>query len=123
MKNSSLTVALGLAALLGGGLLLPATASAHDTDGNKRMQRDHRAPQQQRPSLHGGNWYLQRHREAGHHGYYPQPHPYRVHHKGQPHQHGKQQMQHPASHQALHPSPRQRVYAPVRLEIGYEIVL
>jgi hypothetical protein len=123
MKNLSLTVAFGLASLLGGGLLLPAAASAHEADGNKRMQRDHHAPQQQGPSLHGGNWYLQRHREAGHHGYYPQPHPYRMHHKGQQHHHGKYLVHHRAPHQEQHPSPQHRVYAPVSLKIGYEIIL
>lgn len=131
MKHSSLTVALSLAALFGGGLLLPAAASAHETNGNKRMHNDHHAPhgapQQQRPSQHAGDWYLQRHREVSHHGYTPQTHLYRVHYKGQqPHhyQHpGQHHEQHHTSHQEQRPAQHHRVYAPVRLEIGYEIVL
>jgi hypothetical protein len=116
MKNSSLTAALTLAALLGGGLMLPAAASAHDRDRHhsERSQHSHHGRQEQHRDRHqvrqqyqGHSWYLLRHRESHPYGYYPQPHLTRMHGDYQQPRHQRDT----------------RTYAPVRLQIGYEIVL
>lgn len=136
MNKSSFTLALSLAALLGGGLVLPTSASAHDSGKlqrvghdrhaqysqqdhhDRRDRRDQHAPYQQRDARHADNWYLLRHRESRPYGYHSQPPLYRMqgqHHPKHRHEYRDQRESH--DHRDL------RIYAPVRLEIGYEVVL
>jgi hypothetical protein len=128
MKNSSLTAALTFAALLGGGLMVPAAASAHDGDrghgertqysqrGRHNQHEQHRDHHAVRQHYQDHNWYLQRHREVRPLGYYPQPHLIRMHRDYQPPRH-----QYDEHHQ--HEQRDTRLLSPVRLQIGYEIVL
>ncbi len=60
MNRSPLKLALGLAALLGGALLLPTAASAHGSVTVSHGGHGHHHHK-------GKDWYLLRHREGRHH--------------------------------------------------------
>lgn len=130
MKPSKITLVLSLAALLGGGLMLPGAAAAHDRHSSFKVERQH---QEQRSDRHqksrnhthrsNDNWYLQRHREARYYDYRPMKH-----HKKHGHKHTHKVRRHNRREvQRVHqPAPVQHEYrriSPLRLEIGYEIVL
>ena len=121
MNKSRFTFLLTLAALLGGGLVLPNAASAHERSPSYQMERGHhnyydrhdQHDHQQTPY-----WYLQRHYEARPYVYRPRKRIHRLHHNHKGHHKGHHQ---PHGHQ--HRRQHHRDVSPVRLEIGYEIVL
>ena len=129
MNKSRLTLALSLAALLGGGLLLPGAASAHDRDSSQRSEYSHHGQRGERHEQHGrhkhyatDSWYLQRHREARHHDYRPIKYDYRVHGKHHRHQRHSDRYQ-PRHYQPLRSHHDRHDSSPVHLQIGYRIVL
>ncbi|MCW8918316.1 MAG: hypothetical protein OQL08_05825 [Gammaproteobacteria bacterium] len=114
MKNASLTLALSLVVLLGGGLLAPATASAHNQCAMQQHQPSH-PHQKMHTRQHAGKWAMPYRGEGRHHG-----HPVRL----------------PANHGHQHRMPRERHDRhghrdqrdihhlwPLHLSLGYEIVL
>lgn len=115
MNLSRLTLPLSLAALLAGGLALPITSQAHENNRAQRVEHDHheRHSQRHQPQQRVNNWYLLRHREARSYGYRPMKHKDRDHaHQPQRARHHYKQKQH-----------GYRYYVPVRLHIGYRVVL
>lgn len=125
MKKSPLSFVLGLTALLGGVLLIPQGAVAHDGGSQHRTERNHYQPDQIRdPQRHyrGGDvsdWYLLRHRELRQHGYRPAKRSYRMKGKKHGHRHHRARSHHD------HRTPRrgQIYHSPVQLELSYHIVL
>ena len=133
MKQSKITLALSLAALLSGGLMFSAAASAHEHHSSYQGER-HQQQHSERRDRHdhrqrhtNDNWYLQRHREARYYDERPMKRRHKHGHKhGQKHaykvrRHHRSEVQH-----VYQPAPVQHEYrriSPLRLEIGYEIVL
>lgn len=126
MNKSPLTLALSLATLLGAALLLPAAASAHDSERSTRysMERGHhdatRSRETSRHQQRDVDWYLLQHHQARPYGYRPQQRIYRM--RGhRPHHRLSHKRPHHHSHGHKHYESYR--HSPVRLEIGYEIVL
>ena len=121
MKQSKITLALSLAALLGSGLMVSTSASAHEhRSGHKSDRHQHRQHDQHRERGHrrghhrdDNGWYLQRHREVRYYDHRPVRHEHRteVRRVVQP------------VYQPVRPHHDTLRLSPLRLEIGYEIVL
>ena len=139
MNKSRLSLVISLAALLSGGLVLPNAASAHDY--HDRYQ-DERPQQRSERRDHGDhnqrhsndNWYLQRHREVRYYDERPMKHRRKHGHKhgykhGHKHAHKIRRQQrdlHRDEYRVYQPVAVEHEYrrvSPLRLEIGYEIVL
>lgn len=75
MKKSPTTIAMTLAALIGGSVLLPQTASAHEQRRDYHAERDHHRQSHQDKHRHHQrhevrDWYLMRHRAYRPYGYH-----------------------------------------------------
>ncbi len=129
MKQSPITLALSLAALLGSGLMFSSAASAHEHhssyQGERQQQRSERHDHHQRNT--NDNWYLQRHREVRYYDERPMKRRHKHGHKhGHKHVYKVRRHDRREVHRVYQPAPVQHEYrriSPLRLEIGYEIVL